>query len=132
LPNRQYPEDYRWRKAWNLVYENKTPGMFLDAMEFWDNNNGIVVGDPVNGKFFVSRTVDGGNSWQDIPLKYSTAADSGEGCFASSGTNIRAIDKDEACFISGGKLRSRLFIRDKAIELPLCRAAPVPAAIPSP
>ncbi|HMH20510.1 MAG TPA: hypothetical protein VK563_01985 [Puia sp.] len=110
-------------KTWKLVYENKTPGMFLDAMEFWDSNNGIVVGDPVNGKFFVSRTVDGGDSWQDIPFKYSTVADSGEGCFASSGTNIRAIDKDEACFISGGKLRSRLFIRDKAIELPLLQGS---------
>ena len=45
-------------------------------------------------------------------------ADSGEACFASSGTNVRKLDKGAACFISGG-LRSRLFIRDKTIDLPL-------------
>jgi photosystem II stability/assembly factor-like uncharacterized protein len=110
-------------KTWKLVYENKTPGMFLDAMEFWNINSGIVVGDPINGRFFVTRSFDGGDSWQDIPFKYSTAADSGEGCFASSGTNVRNLDRDEACFISGGPLRSRLFIRDKAIVLPLLQGS---------
>src|SRR5450631_64163 len=38
--------------TWKLVYENKTTGMFLDAMEFWNINSGIVVGDPINGRFF--------------------------------------------------------------------------------
>jgi hypothetical protein len=45
-------------------------------------------------------------------------ADSGEACFASSGTNIRVLDRDEAVFISGG-LRSRLFTRNPPIALPL-------------
>ena len=105
-------------KSWQQVYENKTPGMFLDAMEFWNINSGIVLGDPIKGKFFVARTFDGGEHWQDIPEAGLPAADSGEACFASSGTNVRSLDRDEACFISGG-LRSRLFIRDKAIDLPL-------------
>lgn len=105
-------------KTWNLVYENKTPGMFLDAMEFWNKDSGIILGDPINGKFFIARTFDGGNSWHEIPTKELPEADSGEACFASSGTNVRALDRGEACFISGG-LRSRLFIRDKKIDLPL-------------
>jgi hypothetical protein len=45
-------------------------------------------------------------------------AEPGEGCFASSGTNVRPLDRDEACFVSGGP-RSRLFIRNKSIDLPL-------------
>jgi photosystem II stability/assembly factor-like uncharacterized protein len=105
-------------RTWKKVYENTTPGMFLDAMEFWNVNSGIVVGDPVNGKFFIARTFDGGDNWQDIPFKELPKADSGEGCFATSGTNVRPLDRDEACFVSGGP-RSRLFIRDKAIDLPL-------------
>ncbi|HEV2353446.1 MAG TPA: oxidoreductase [Puia sp.] len=105
-------------KSWKLVYENSARGMFLDAMEFWNINSGIAVGDPVNGRFFVTRTFDGGNSWHDIPFREMPKADSGEGCFAASGTNIRALDLDEACFVSGG-LRSRLFIRDQAIDLPV-------------
>jgi photosystem II stability/assembly factor-like uncharacterized protein len=105
-------------KTWKLVYENTTPGMFLDAMEFWNKDSGIVLGDPINGLFFIARTFDGGNTWHDIPAKELPGADSGEACFASSGTNIRSLDRDEACFVSGG-LRSRLFIRDKKIDLPL-------------
>ena len=105
-------------KSWKLVYENTTPGMFLDAMEFWNINSGIVVGDPVNGRFFIARSFDGGDSWHDIPFLELPKADSGEGCFASSGTNVRNLDRDEACFVSGGP-DSRLFIRDKAIDLPI-------------
>jgi photosystem II stability/assembly factor-like uncharacterized protein len=107
-------------RTWKLVYENKTAGMFLDAMEFWNINSGIVIGDPVRGKFFVARTFDGGDHWQDIPFVELPAADSGEACFASSGTNVRSLDRGEACFVSGG-LRSRLFIRDKRIDLPIIR-----------
>lgn len=104
--------------TWKLVYENAAPGMFLDAMEFWNINSGIVVGDPVNGRFFVTRSFDGGDTWHDIPFIELPKADSGEGCFASSGTNVRSIDRQGACFVSGGPT-SRIFIRDQAIDLPI-------------
>ncbi len=103
---------------WKTVYENKTPGMFLDAMEFWNEQSGIVVGDPINGKFFIARTFDGGSSWQPTSFDKLPVADSGEGCFASSGTNIRGLNLAEACFISGG-LHSRFFWKGNPIDLPL-------------
>ncbi|MDB5199524.1 MAG: oxidoreductase [Chitinophagaceae bacterium] len=109
-------------ETWEMVYENKTKGMFLDAMEFWNVQNGIVIGDPIDNKFFVARTFDGGQTWKDIPLEYLPVADSGEACFASSGTNIKALGKGEVCFVSGG-LRSRLFIRDVRIDLPILQGA---------
>jgi photosystem II stability/assembly factor-like uncharacterized protein len=56
-------------ESWKVVYENKAKGMFLDAMEFWNEQSGIVVGDPVNGRFFITRTFDGGATWQDIPFE---------------------------------------------------------------
>ena len=92
--------------------------MFLDAMEFWNEQSGIVIGDPINNKFFVARTFDGGNTWRGIPQQNIPVADSGEACFASSGTNVRKLTKSEAVFISGG-LRSSLFIRDTKIDLPI-------------
>ncbi|HKB43504.1 MAG TPA: YCF48-related protein [Chitinophagaceae bacterium] len=104
--------------SWKVVYENKTKGMFLDAMEFWNEQAGIVIGDPIDGKFFITRTFDGGTSWQDIPFDKRPAADSGEACFAASGTNVRALDRDEAVFVSGG-LRSRLFTRNEPKTLPI-------------
>ena len=104
--------------TWKVVYENKTKGMFLDAMEFWNEQSGIVIGDPVDKKFFVLRTFDGGKTWQEVPEIHRPVADSGEACFAASGTNVRALDNDEAVFISGG-LSSNVFIRDQKINLPI-------------
>ncbi len=103
---------------WKIVFENKTKGMFLDAMEFWNDQSGIVIGDPINHLFYIGRTFDGGKTWQNIPDKYKPVADSGEACFASSGTNVRKLNKSEAVFVSGG-LSSHIFIRDQKIRLPI-------------
>jgi len=103
---------------WKVVYENKQKGMFLDAMEFWNEDAGIVIGDPINNKFFIKRTFDGGASWQGVSDKDIPIADSGEACFASSGTNVRALNLKEAAIISGG-ISSHLFIRGKKIPLPI-------------
>lgn len=105
-------------ETWKSVFVNSGKGMFLDAMEFWNENSGIVIGDPINNRMFIARTFDGGTTWINIPEQNKPAVDSGEACFASSGTNIRALNKKEAVFITGG-LRSRMFIRDKKIDLPI-------------
>jgi photosystem II stability/assembly factor-like uncharacterized protein len=103
---------------WKVVYENKKPGMFLDAMEFWNSEAGIVIGDPIDGKIFIARTFDGGESWKELPEQFKPAAEKGEACFAASGTNIRALDRDEAVFVTGG-MASNIFIRDQKIKLPI-------------
>lgn len=105
-------------KTWRTVYENHTPGMFLDAMEFWNDDSGIVIGDPIDGKFFVVRSFDGGDTWIDVPAKNLPVADSGEVCFAASGTNVRSLSRDKACLVSGG-LHSRLFTNNAPINLPI-------------
>lgn len=103
---------------WQVVYEDKTKGMFLDAMTFWNEQSGIVLGDPVNNRFFIGRTFDGGKTWQTIPEANKPVAEKGEYCFASSGTNIGKLSKGEAVFVTGG-LVSRIYIRDKKIVLPI-------------
>lgn len=103
---------------WKIVYENKDSAMFLDAMDFWNDQIGVALGDPINNKFFVIRTVDGGKTWKDLPLNKNRVAVTSEGCFASSGTNIRMLNKQESVFVSGG-LTSHLFIKNKVIELPI-------------
>ncbi len=103
--------------TWKNVFKDTTQGMFLDAMEFWNEESGIVIGDPIDNKFFIARTFDGGNKWRGLPIENYPVADNGEACFAASGTNIRKLNKAEACFVTGG-LKSRLFIRDKKIDIP--------------
>jgi photosystem II stability/assembly factor-like uncharacterized protein len=104
--------------TWNVVFTDSSKGMFLDAMAFWNEQSGIVIGDPINGRFFIGRTFDGGRTWRGIPESNKPPADSGEACFASSGTNIRKLNKAEAVFITGG-LSSHIFIRDRKISLPI-------------
>ena len=82
-------------------------------MDFTPDGNGMVVGDPIDGKLFIATTANYGDTW--LPLKPEdneyTAAE-GEAFFASSGTNVKIMGnkyKPFICFVTGG-LDSRLFI----------------------
>ena len=114
-------------KTWKVVFEDARPGMFLDAMEFWNSLSGIVIGDPIDGKIFIIRTFDGGETWRGLPAQYYPTADPGEAMFAASGTNITKLNKQEAVFVTGGK-KSRLFIRDQKIDLPVIQGSEMTGA----
>lgn len=109
-------------KTWQLVYQNKTPGMFLDAMEFVNNSIGVVIGDPIDNKIFAARTDDGGHHWKEFHSKTKLDIDSGEAFFASSGTNIRLGYIKGASFafgmVSGGK-RARFITNKGRSDLPI-------------
>lgn len=83
-------------KNWKIVFTDSSKGMFLDAIDFSDEKNGIVVGDPVNGKFFLARTQDGGEHWSPIATADSIQPKEGEAFFAASGTNIRLLTGNSA------------------------------------
>lgn len=106
--------------SWKVVFEDRRKGMFLDAITFWNEQSGVVIGDPIEGKIFIARTFDGGETWQRLPDNQYPSAQPGEALFAASGTNIRALSLREACFVTGGTL-SRIFIRNQSIVLPLAR-----------
>jgi len=100
-------------RSWTQVFRDDRSGMFLDAMDFDDKGNGMVVGDPIDGKLFIATSTKYGDKW--IPLKSEDndyAAAPGEAFFASSGTNIKVMGHKYnpfICFATGGK-DSRLFI----------------------
>lgn len=104
--------------TWQVVYENKDTSMFMDAMEFWNEESGIVIGDPIKGRMFIARTFDGGINWQHLPENNLPLVVTGEACFASSGTNVRKLNKKAAVFVTGG-IKSRLFTRNKTIDMPI-------------
>jgi photosystem II stability/assembly factor-like uncharacterized protein len=91
---------------WRVVFADSTKGMFLDAMSFYDHKHGVVVGDPINGKFFIAKTRNG-ETWEQIPPVMQSNSLPGEGCFASSGTNIYYFRNKDFLFVSGGP-QSRL------------------------
>jgi len=104
--------------TWKVVYENKSKGMFLDAMDFSNPLHGIVIGDPVDGHFFIAQTTDGGDNWVEIAKENRPKADNGEAFFAASGTNVRFLFNQQIIMASGG-LRSRLFVGSRSFSLPI-------------
>ena len=104
--------------SWRKVFEDKRPGMFLDAMDF-SGNNGVVIGDPINGKAFMAVSNNRGDSW--IPKETPDSMMDGEAFFASSGSNIKLLGLKrgrKTLFVSGG-IQSRFFYNGEAINLPL-------------
>lgn len=109
-------------KSWNKVFEDSTKGMFLDAMDF-NGNEGVVVGDPIDGKVFLAQTNDLGNTWTILKEgNECSKLKEGEAFFASSGSNIILYsgmqDRRKRIFVSGGKI-SRLFVDETCYSLPL-------------
>ena len=51
---------------WTRVFETSQPGVFLDALAFWDDRHGIALSDPVEGRLFILVTDDGGTTWTPI------------------------------------------------------------------
>ncbi len=103
-------------KSWKKVLDDSTKGMFLDAMDFSDINNGVVIGDPIDQRVYLSKTSDQGNTWKRLESNDYANKD-GEAFFASSGTNIKLVGTHIA-FVSGGK-SSRLFYSKKWYDIPL-------------
>jgi photosystem II stability/assembly factor-like uncharacterized protein len=95
-------------RAWTLQFTNKDPKGFFNCMAFWDNDHGIAVGDPVDGKFVLITTQDGGKNWNPISRDVLPAAIEGEGAFAASGTCIAVEGKTNVWFATGGKV-ARVF-----------------------
>ncbi|WPP48820.1 WD40/YVTN/BNR-like repeat-containing protein [Catalinimonas niigatensis] len=95
-------------QSWTLQYENTHPAVFLDGMAFWNAQEAIVMGDPLEGYFTLLRTDDGGEHWERIASANLPAPQQGEGGFAASGTNIVVQGEQHAWFASGGKA-SRVF-----------------------
>ncbi|MRG44042.1 oxidoreductase [Chitinophaga sp. SYP-B3965] len=92
-------------KNWKQTYYNDTKGIFLDAMDFWNDREGVIIGDPINDTFTILRTGNGGESWEPMP---GPKALPGEACFAASGTTLRALKGKDFAFASGGAV-SRFF-----------------------
>lgn len=71
-----------------LVYTEEGEGVFYDSLTFWDDTEGIAVGDTVEGCLSIIITRDGGNSWVKIPCSDLPEGIAGEGAFAASNSNI--------------------------------------------
>lgn len=90
-----------------IVYTETHEKVFYDSMNFWNNDEGIVIGDPIENCLSILITRDGGTSWKKIPCEKLPKTVDGEAAFAASNTNI--IIKGNNTWIVSGGIKSRVF-----------------------
>ena len=96
-------------KTWALQFTNPEARAFYDAIAFWDERKGIAVGDPVDGRFTILSTADGGKTWTRVPPANIPEALPGDGAFAASGTCLTVYGDRHAWFGTGGAARARVY-----------------------
>jgi len=96
-------------RTWSLRFVSTRAGSFFDAIQFWDARHGIAMSDPVDGRFLIVTTDDGGETWQEMPAAGMPLALQGEGGFAASGTCLIVGANGDAWLVSGGAAAARLY-----------------------
>lgn len=110
--------------SWRKVFTLNDSAAFIDGVDFFNEKEGVMYGDPMNGKMLLLRTKDGGLTWSEYPSDSKPSLEEGEASFAASGTNIRAYDKTKMLIGTGGRI-SRLWMSDdkgsswKSISVPI-------------
>jgi photosystem II stability/assembly factor-like uncharacterized protein len=105
------------------VYTEKHEKLFYDSMQFWNEQEGIVIGDPIENCLSILITRNGGKTWKKIPCDVLAKTVEGEAAFAASNTNI--CIKGNNTWVASGGMKSRVFYSPdkgkswKIIETPI-------------
>lgn len=94
---------------WFQVYQQHTPGIFFDAIAFWNRRHGIVLSDPVAGRFVLFVTDDAGSTWRRLRPATLPPALPNEGAFAASNSCLAVQGKSNVWFATGGAAVARVF-----------------------
>ncbi|MEP6963493.1 MAG: oxidoreductase, partial [Acidobacteriota bacterium] len=95
---------------WMLLKTNQELDGFWDSIAMWDATHGILMGDPVKGRFTILTTADGVN-WIE---REGPKAEKDEAAFAASGTSLAVRGTREAWFATGGAGGGRVFHSEDA------------------
>jgi photosystem II stability/assembly factor-like uncharacterized protein len=98
--------------TWHRVFVNPFKNGFLNTIVFWDDNRGLGVGDPIEGRFYIISTLDGGRTWRELKREKCPRAHPGEAGFAASGTCISVAGNGHAWIGTGGKTARVLMTSD--------------------
>lgn len=94
-------------KKVKLVYKEINEKVFYDCMQFWNDKEGIAIGDPIEDTFSIIITRDGGDTWTKLLSDKLPTNAKGEAAFAASNSNI-VIKGNQTWIVSGGK-KARVF-----------------------
>lgn len=95
-----------------IVYQENHEKAFYDSLEFWNDKEGIAIGDPTDDCMSIIITRNGGETWEKLDCNVLPKSLEGEAAFAASDSNI-AIVGDKTWVATGGKASRILFSPDK-------------------
>ncbi len=90
-----------------IVYTESHEKVFYDAIAFWNDSEGIAMGDPTDDCLSILITRDSGETWNKVSCKKLPSTFEGEAAFAASNGNISIVG-DHTWIVSGG-MKSRVF-----------------------
>ena len=108
-PGVLYKIGYNKEGATNIeeVYVEKGEKVFYDAIAFWNDSEGIAMGDPTKDCLSILITRDGGNNWKKLSCDQLPKIVEGEAAFAASNSNI-SVYQNHVWIATGGK-KARVF-----------------------
>jgi photosystem II stability/assembly factor-like uncharacterized protein len=116
-------------KNWKEVYRHDSKQAFFDGMKFWDEKRGVAFSDPIDGKFLIVTTDDGGSSWQQIDPSLLHQVTQGEAAFAASNSSLLIGEEGQIWIGTGGtnNAASRVHYRPNWQSAWQIQNAPIPS-----
>src|SRR5271165_3730036 len=95
-------------KTWTQLFANPDAKGFWDGIAFRNEQEGTILGDPVDGQFVILATEDGGAHWSRDTDSGLMANPKGQGAFAASNTPL-VLTQEAVQFGTGGLGGPRIF-----------------------
>ncbi|MFF1284863.1 WD40/YVTN/BNR-like repeat-containing protein [Streptomyces sp. NPDC058299] len=117
--------------TWTESFRNTDPKAFYDCLAFSDPRHGLAMSDPVDGRFRLLSTADGGRSWRVLPSDGMPAALDGEAGFAASGQCLVTSGPKDVWLATGGGAHARVLHSTDRGRTWTAADTPVPAGDPA-
>jgi photosystem II stability/assembly factor-like uncharacterized protein len=94
--------------SWELQFQNETPKARFNDLAFWDEQNGVAaLSDPMNARFLLVGTTNGGARWEPLKAKMPDSQWR-ESAFPGMGNCLVAQGQSNLWFATRGGVRARI------------------------
>lgn len=88
-------------RTWRLIFSNPDADGFWDGLQFDGTRFGVILGDPVQGRFTLFVTYDGGGQWTRQSDPCLKTMESKQGAFAASNQSLAILSIPDANSLPG-------------------------------
>jgi photosystem II stability/assembly factor-like uncharacterized protein len=106
-------------QTWKLIFTNPDKDGFWDALQFISRDGAFLLGDPVNGRFVLMGTLDGGSHWVQVDTSDLKPQSEKAGAFAASNSSLL-----NGSFVTGGANGSFFYQADHVCTMTIAQTAP--------